>query len=348
VEHDELTSETPCRAGQDEPGAAVDIGLTVFRRATYVAEAIESVLAQTLASWRLTVYDNGPGGGEVERTVQPYLADGRITYAPSGEELPLAENWTRALGGTGPYVGLLNDDDRWHPSFIEARVRAMDANGECGFAFSPWVLVEADGTVSGKARLQFIEGVVARRALAERLVQSNIVGITTPLIRRSALESVGAFFDGAWHYCDWEMWARLAARFPAYYLDRHDNDFRRHRTANTFASQERPAQLVAMIDHIEALFEREVPGFDARGVARHRNRSRALLNAAGDVFVGGGWKTAWGLYGRALREYPPHLFTHRSLQMISYTVLGRRRSRAIASSVRSLFGRGSGPPHAET
>ena len=85
----------------------VDVGLTAYRRATYICEAIESVLAQTFDRWRLTVCDNGPGGGEIERAIQPYLSDPRVVYLATTRDLTLAANWTNALNqGTGPYVAV--------------------------------------------------------------------------------------------------------------------------------------------------------------------------------------------------------------------------------------------------
>ena len=87
----------------------VDVGLTAYRRVTFIDQAIESVLAQTYPHWRLTICDNGPGGGDVERTVaERYLHDPRVSYRATGRELTLAENWTNALNqGTAPYVAVL-------------------------------------------------------------------------------------------------------------------------------------------------------------------------------------------------------------------------------------------------
>ena len=55
------------------------------------------------------------------------------------------------------------------------------------------------------------------------------------------------------------MWARLAARFPVYYLRLQDSDYRRHAQVNTFARREDPDRLVAMVDHLERLFAAELP-----------------------------------------------------------------------------------------
>jgi glycosyltransferase involved in cell wall biosynthesis len=337
------TSRPDAQASVAEPQpqpVLVDIGIPTYRRTTYLEEAIESVLGQTLDRWRLTISDNGSGGGDVERAIQPYLSDPRISYMASGRELTLARNWTRAINhGTAPYVALLNDDDRWHADFLRARVEGLETYPECGFAFSECLLVDETGALINYAPPRFPEGVVSRETLAQWFVRMNIVGVTTVVFRRSACESVGAAFEDTWHYCDWEMWARMGARFPAYYLARYDNDYRRHAHANTFAKREKPDRLIAMIAHMERGFARELPTFRLSRLQRMRNRSRILLRAAGEVHIGGGWKRSHALYLRALREYPPSLFEYRSLQMLGHSLIGPRGSRAVANAVR-FAGRG--------
>jgi len=59
-------------SGDCKPRAGV--GILAYGGADFLAQAIESVLAQTLTDWRLTISGNGPGGGDVEHAVQPYLA----------------------------------------------------------------------------------------------------------------------------------------------------------------------------------------------------------------------------------------------------------------------------------
>ena len=57
----------------------VDIGMPAYLRPHFIAEAIESVLAQTHTDWRLFVSENGRGGGDVEAVVRRYADDARIT-----------------------------------------------------------------------------------------------------------------------------------------------------------------------------------------------------------------------------------------------------------------------------
>jgi len=313
----------------------VDVAIPVYRRAAFIREAVESVVRQTFPHWNLVVCDNGPGGGSIQAAIEPFLADPRISYVATGRTLPLAENWTNAIRqGTAKYVALLNDDDRWSPDFLQDRVSRLEAVPMCGYAFGEWIEIDVDGRESSRAPYAFREGVLSRELLALWFTRQNIVPPSL-LIRRSALETVGAAFDERWHYCDWEMWARIAARYPAYYLHRQDCEIRRHPSANTFVRREQPARLVAMMDHIEGLFARELD-FRLSWTARHKNRSRILLNAASDVHASGGWRASGALHRRAVLEYPPTLISEASLRMLARSALGYRRAHTLGRRLRQL------------
>jgi glycosyltransferase involved in cell wall biosynthesis len=316
-------------------GARVDVAITAYRRAAYLREAIESVLEQSFSDWRLRISHNGLGGGAIEEAARPYLDDPRVDYVATGRELPLAESWSAAIGrGTAPYVALLNDDDRWHRGFLETRVAALDAHPECGFAFGEFRLVDETGGLIELSSLAFPKGVVPRERLAEALVRRSVAAPPTILVRRSGYYTVGAAFDGRWHYCDWEMWARLGSRFPAYYVAEHDSDYRRHPQTNTLATVERPETLLGMLQHLEQLFTREVEGFRLSARSRARIRSDVLLASAADVHEQGGWKVSGSLYRRALREYPPSALSVVSLRLLARSLLGQRITHVLGSVLR--------------
>ena len=325
----------------------VDVAVTAHGYATFVHEAVESVLAQSYDRWQLRICESGPGGGEIEAAVEPYLSDPRVSYEPSGRDLALADNWTRAIRmGTGKYVTILNDDDRWHGDFLRRRVDVLEAHPECGFAFAGWVLIDEHGGARSLAPLPFAEGVLEQTELARRFVESNPIVGCTSLVRRAAYEAVGPAFDGSWLYCDWEMWARLVGRFPAYYLALRDSDFRRHARANSYVSRQEPERLLAMVDHVERLFAEDVEGFALSPREQARNRSKILLRAALNAHHGGGWRAARDLYGRAVRTYPPTAATYVSLSMIAKSMLGDRGSRLVSRGLRAARVRRSTAPTA--
>ena len=320
-----------------EDDVVVDVGMPAYGGAEYLAEAIESVLAQTFTRWRLAICENGPGGGPIAEAARPYLADPRVRYLATGTELPMADNWTNALHqGSAPYVALFHDDDRWHPDFLANRVWALETHPACGFAYAQFVEIDGQGRQTWWAPVENEEGVLDQSTLAGILTRSNPIVPPAIVVRRSAYEAVGAAFDPQWHYCDWEMWARLAARFPAYYLARHDNDYRRHPLANTYARREDPAVLLAMIDRLESVFAAELPEFRLDHRDRSHNRSHILLQSAWDVHQVGGWRRSGPLYRAALRQFPLAVLDRMSLDMVAGSVLGRRGSEATASVLRHL------------
>ena len=62
----------------------VDVGIPTVGESPYLAEAVESMLAQTLTSWRLVIRENGPGLDSVRRTLEPYLGDPRVKHVVAG------------------------------------------------------------------------------------------------------------------------------------------------------------------------------------------------------------------------------------------------------------------------
>src|SRR6185312_10022575 len=127
-------ADTTLRVSESRP--RVDVGMPTRGEAPYIGEAISSVRTQTYPDWTLHVSENGPGGGELQQRLAPYLADERVRYSATGGDLGAAQNHTRLLrAGDAPYVAILHDDDRWDPGFLERRVEFLERHPECGFVF---------------------------------------------------------------------------------------------------------------------------------------------------------------------------------------------------------------------
>src|SRR4051794_39369985 len=170
----------------------VDIGIPTYGRPRYVVEAVESVLAQTLGDWRLTISEDGPATDAVVRAIDPYLQDQRIHYTWTDEHVGAARNLTRLVReGAAPYVALLHDDDLWGPRFLEHRVAFLDEHPSCGLVCSGSTVIDGDGRtvrvtpprVSAPAVLQPAELIAA-------MVRRNMVPTPTVVVRRAAYDAV--------------------------------------------------------------------------------------------------------------------------------------------------------------
>ena len=109
----------------------------------------------------------------------------------------------------------------------------------------------------------------------------------------------------------------------------------RHPATYTYVTRESPDQLLAMFDHVEGLFTHGMD-FELSPIERARTRSHILLRAAADVHVGRGWSGSGATYRRALREYPPTVFTRVSVRMLVKSLLGKRGSKVVARALKTL------------
>jgi glycosyltransferase involved in cell wall biosynthesis len=320
-------------------GVVVDVGIPTHAEPKWLTESIESVLAQTLRSWRLVISENAPVKGEaIARIVEPYLGDGRIKHVVTGANLPSQTNGTRLIQtGTAPYVAVLHDDDRWDPDFLERRVDFLERHPQCGYVFGDSRLIDDEGKQIGVVAAPLEEGVHARRDYVPRYLALEIKPMMPSLlVRRSAYEAVGPYFDARFAGDDWEMWLRLALRFPVGYLSVFDSDYRIHPKQLTYSIRW-GEELIVFAQHLEDLVDRMLPDVQLSPRELRRRRSDAFLSAALDAAEEGDRRRALRRVAQALRTYPRSLRNPRPwvvLGVLPFGALGRRALSRARTRVR--------------
>jgi glycosyltransferase involved in cell wall biosynthesis len=279
----------------------VDVGIPTYGRPAYLAEAIESVLAQTLESWQVTVSENGPGSAEVAAIVEPYLADPRIRYVTTGRNLGGAANSTRLIQiGRAPYVALLHDDDLWEPAFLARRVAFFEANPTCALVFSSCDFIDQAGQVLYRFNVDLSEGVQERREFLRLNYRGNVICMPTILVRRSCYEAVGPTFNDSLFLYDYEMWLRIASRFDVGFLSGSDARYRVHRLQTTQHLRGRIGEhRLRVLEAAESFLPHDVSR-----VMRRRARYVALFRSFVDALARGELRESTVQLGRALRVYP--------------------------------------------
>src|SRR4051794_26269539 len=91
----------------------------------YLAEAVDSALAQTLVDLEVIVVDDG-STDEVSRDLLATFRRERTTvYRTEHRGLPAARNYGIARG-TSEFVCALDADDRLRPTFLEQTIAELD------------------------------------------------------------------------------------------------------------------------------------------------------------------------------------------------------------------------------
>ena len=110
-------------------GPLVSIGLPVYNGERFLAQAIESALAQTYEQLELIISDNGSTDA-TEQICRRYAAqDSRVQYHRIEKNLGAAWNFNRVVElARGPYFKWLAHDDLITPSYVEDCVRVLEAD----------------------------------------------------------------------------------------------------------------------------------------------------------------------------------------------------------------------------
>lgn len=193
----------------------VSVVMPVYNVEAYVAEAIDSVLAQTYADFELIVVDDG--GSDRSMDIVRGYQDPRIRIVTQANRGLAGARNTGILEALGVYIALLDSDDRWLPEKLALHVIHLDNNPDVGVSFSPSRFIDRDGHPMRLVQTPKLDGIEASDIFCRNPVGNG----SAPVIRLAALQSVAfphpeepnrmCYFDESLRQSeDIEMWLRLS------------------------------------------------------------------------------------------------------------------------------------------
>src|SRR5690554_7710345 len=109
----------------------VSVVTPVFNGERFLAEAIESVRAQTYTDWEYVIADNCSTDRTIEIAERYAALDPRIRVYRAQSFLPIIANWNRALRQIAPgtlYCKVLHADDRLFAECLSRMVEVLERN----------------------------------------------------------------------------------------------------------------------------------------------------------------------------------------------------------------------------
>ena len=188
---------------------SIAVVMSTYNGAEHVAEQLDSVLAQDVATRaELSVYVRDDGSRDATREILgAYDADGRIHFLP-GENLGVVGSFLDVLGAVPSevdYVALCDQDDVWHADKLSRALEVLAARDQSvpQLYCSEYIFCDAQMNPQGRSRLNQT-GVDFNKMLYENMVSGN-----TTVVNRALVDAVvAAGREGV--YChDW--WLALVA-----------------------------------------------------------------------------------------------------------------------------------------
>jgi len=189
----------------------VSVIIPTYNRRAYVQEAIDSVLAQTCTDYEIIVVDDGStdGTGEVLRERYGSL----VVYAWQENQGVSAARNAAIRACTGEFVALLDSDDLWLPRKLERQMAAFEQHPDTALVYSFGAEIDEKGFELGSGG-HLGQDLPEPDRPFESLLQGCWIPALTAVFRRECLTDVGYFDEGLVGAADWDMWLKIAERWP--------------------------------------------------------------------------------------------------------------------------------------
>ena len=185
--------------------------ITTHKREPEIVErALKSILAQTYKNMEVIIIDDSPAEyslrDKVKSMTEKYLEQNvRYIQHPTCQGACAARNTGLSIA-EGEFIAYLDDDDEWLPNKIEKQLEAF-TNENIALVYCGWEVYNTEIHSITKQDNKFYSG----KIFDQLMHLGNFVGGTSfPLIRKSALETIGGFDSLMQSAQDYDVWIRLA------------------------------------------------------------------------------------------------------------------------------------------
>ncbi len=187
------------------PDPAVSVIIPAYNVASYIAETLESVFAQTYRDFEVIVVNDG-STDNTEKSIAPF--NSRIIYVHKQNGGVQSARNAGLKAAHGRYFAFLDGDDMWLPRYLETLLALIESDPGI-HAVYPNAYYIGSPYFAGKLH----QGVfpVSEPVTFERVLKRQCFIFCSVLLRRSVIDQVGNFDEKLWGQGaeDLDLWLRI-------------------------------------------------------------------------------------------------------------------------------------------
>ncbi len=183
---------------EDQENPLVSIIVPCFNQASFIGEALDSVLSQSYVDWQCVVIDDG-STDETETIVRSYLSrDDRFVYLKKANGGVASARNLGIKNSSGEFILPLDGDDKLHKDYLRTAMSYFAAHPETDLVYTQ---VKLFGATRGLNRLPAYD--------YQRLLFDNMI-VSTSVYRRARYDKTSGYAENMRAGLeDWEFYIRL-------------------------------------------------------------------------------------------------------------------------------------------
>jgi len=190
-----------------KPAPVVSIIMNCYNSDRFLAEAIDSIYAQTYKDWEIVFWDNASTDRSPE-IAKSY--DERLKYYCSNSTSSLGEARNSALQkASGKYIAFLDCDDLYFPDKLDKQIRLMKS-GNYVLCYGSVVIIDESGKEIRSHCVRNKSGY-----LINQLLRKYEINMQSVMISKAVLDNEGLEFETNLKYSpDFNLFMNIAAKYP--------------------------------------------------------------------------------------------------------------------------------------
>jgi glycosyltransferase involved in cell wall biosynthesis len=279
--------------------AMVSVVIPTFNRASFLPDAVRSVLEQTHRDLELIVVDDGSTDDTpavLARFPAECLQVIRIPYSGSAAH---ARN-VGVARAKGRFVAFLDSDDVWLPTKLERQLAALREAPKCRWSYTLFDHIDERGAAMAPLK-GGVGKAISGMVLASMITEEALVMVQSVVAEATLVREVGGFDETPELREDLDLCFRMAARSETCAVNEHLLRVRHHAGRTTFDLPEvREWRVRALRKLADGPAEPRIRRLCRKEIARE------LVDLARAYDWKGRPKDALAALGRAARERPHH------------------------------------------